>query len=314
MLKSMHLVVADQREDYLEITGFSLIEGGHTFTKCTDEASMLKALEKGCDALIFDTNLVPFSSKGILREIKKSYQVPVILTTVDEIALHIDLILDSEISLVQTKPLKTHELLKTLKLAVNQSAAHCIGLTNYLSNAEATRFIELREPAMIPPCIRTILKDFKSWGYVPHNELFIELVWQEIMTNAIYHSHGYSGEKLAAENIVLTGEKKVVVEYGYNQHQFGISVLDNNGTLTRNKILQSIFKVMKQKQALEIAADSGEDVTEHISEDGRGIDLLRTFSGEFYIVIDPGKVTEIIILYDGSTLDETRTSINVFEL
>ncbi|HOA06400.1 MAG TPA: hypothetical protein PKM07_00740, partial [Spirochaetota bacterium] len=67
---------------------------------------------------------------------------------------------------------------------------------------------------------------------------------------------------------------------------------------SKQKILESMFNVLTQRKKLDDAIEKGEDISQIITETGRGIDLVRQIASEFYFIIHKNKRTEIILLFD----------------
>jgi len=80
-------------------------------------------------------------------------------------------------------------------------------------------------------------------------------------------------------------------------------------------VLDSINRVIEEQNLLEKAAESGEDISELISETGRGIDLVRKLAGEYYFIIKKNFRTEIILIFDKSFSDDTEnySSLKIIE-
>ncbi|MFA5519179.1 MAG: hypothetical protein WDA74_08000, partial [Spirochaetota bacterium] len=67
---------------------------------------------------------------------------------------------------------------------------------------------------------------------------------------------------------------------------------------------------------LEKAYETGEDITELLSETGRGIDLVRKLSGEYYFIIKKNFRTEIIFIFkeNRSGISEKNTSLKIIDV
>jgi len=63
------------------------------------------------------------------------------------------------------------------------------------------------------------------------------------------------------------------------------------------------------------AAETGDDISQVLLDRGRGLDLIRQLSGEYYFIIDPGVSTEVIIIYDRYyEKDDAVGSLKIFDL
>lgn len=114
----------------------------------------------------------------------------------------------------------------------------------------------------------------------------IKLVVDEIITNALYHApHTPEGSRKykSYQPISLTDEEAVSVEVGIDKHKVAISIMDRQGNLDKDRILYLIDR--------HINAEGIYD------ESGRGIYMSRIFSDRMIVNIDPGKRTEVIILF-----------------
>lgn len=175
--------------------------------------------------------------------------------------------------------------------------------------------IEITNSLQIRNAIRTIFQEIESWGFTFDMKFEMDIVWQEILTNAVYHSHGYSKHKQERLPIKLPDPYKVIIRFGSNEHQFGISVRDFRGTLSPARVLESLRISVEQQKMIEKAVRSGEEISDRILDRGRGLDLIRRMTGEYYFVIDPGRSTEIIIIYDRNyEKDDPYSSIKILEL
>ncbi|MBF0432974.1 MAG: response regulator [Fibrobacteria bacterium] len=121
---------------------------------------------------------------------------------------------------------------------------------------------------------------------LPRDENEIKLVFDEIITNAIYHSPMLeSGQKKYEEYkyIELQKEEYIHVTIGQDEEKICISILDRQGNLDKDRV---IFLIDRHVNAEGI-----------FDESGRGIYMSRLFSDRIHINIDPGNMTEFIIMY-----------------
>ena len=131
----------------------------------------------------------------------------------------------------------------------------------------------------------------------------------------MYHAHGYTKEKKERIAIELPDPYEVEVSYGASESAFGIAVRDDMGTLTPEIILEALRQTIEQQQLILRAAETGEDISQIVLDRGRGIDLIRQLSGEYYFIIDPGNSTEVIIIYDRYyEKDDSVGSLKIFDL
>jgi CheY-like chemotaxis protein/anti-sigma regulatory factor (Ser/Thr protein kinase) len=113
----------------------------------------------------------------------------------------------------------------------------------------------------------------------------MKLIIDEIITNAIYHApvHDDGTEKYEEfTDVALLPDEYVYVECGCDQEKYAVSISDNKGNLSREKVL---FKIQRQI--------TGEGL---LDDSGRGIHMSRLFSDRMVINIDPNKRTEVILI------------------
>jgi CheY-like chemotaxis protein len=113
----------------------------------------------------------------------------------------------------------------------------------------------------------------------------LRLVLDEIVTNALYHSirneEGMEKYKEFA-HIKLQKEEYIYIKCALDKEKYGVSIVDNQGTLSKETALYKIDRHVK-----------GEGV---LDDNGRGIFMSRIFADRLIINLSPGKKTEAVIL------------------
>lgn len=112
----------------------------------------------------------------------------------------------------------------------------------------------------------------------------LRLVLDEVVTNALYHSpKDKEGREKYKEfsNIQLLESETIRVTCAIDEEKYGVSITDNQGTLSKNTVLYKIDRHVR-----------GEGV---LDDSGRGIFMSRIFADRMIINIDPGKRTEILV-------------------
>jgi len=175
--------------------------------------------------------------------------------------------------------------------------------------------IRITNSKQIKNAINKTLECIKEWNFTIQNRSVLTLVLNEMAINAIYHSHGFTKEKEARKPIKLNDGDFVDINFAKNENKYGISITDYNGILSKNQILSSINTVVEQNTLLEKAFETGEDITNLISETGRGIDLTRKLSGEYYFIIKKNFRTEIILIFDNNEINDNEqySSLKIIE-
>ncbi len=222
--------------------------------------------------------------------------IPAIMISGKEIDPLFDRILEEGIGNVLCKPIDKDELLNLANKLISRK--NIFGLGNHLKDIEVIKKIKVTSSGMIKDSISVLIKQIKDWDFKIKNEIVLNLVLNEIIINAVYHSHGYTKEKEQRKQITLKENEYVDIFFTRNKNSYGISVTDYVGTLSKKKILESLHKAIKQSQLIIEAAIEGKEVTSEISETGRGIDLLRKTAIDYYFIIEKGVRTEVILIFD----------------
>lgn len=274
-----------------------------------------KNLCPSAQLIILDTGLLGAHPGNLLNQLKNIYNCQLILTTEGEIDPFLDLMISHNVAVVLNKPFKGSELVNVAEKLIHPSRDYWFGVENHMKNITSSRRIELTRSNQVRPAIAAALKASEEWDFNFELKFEMDLVWQELLTNAIYHSHGYSDYKKQRVAIALPEGYKVTFRYCASETQFGISIRDYQGTLTPAIIINSLKTAVEQQNILEKSIETGEDVSSLILDRGRGLDLVRKMTGEFYFIIDPDHSTEVIIIYDGLyEKDDPFSSIRIFQL
>ncbi len=115
--------------------------------------------------------------------------------------------------------------------------------------------------------------------------------------------------------VKLAKNEFVDLFFARNEHAYGISITDYKGNLTKQKILDSIRRAVEESQMILRAFETGEEISDKVSETGRGIDLVRKLTSEYYFVIRNKVRTEIILLFDREPPAgfESHSSLKIIE-
>jgi len=280
-----------------------------------DAMSKLRAYDY--DLVVSEVELPGDNAFDLYNYLQQEYPyIPTIMTTVKNIDNFFEAIFREGIGNVITKPVDSNKLLALSKKLITKEKI--FGLENYLNNIITKKKIRLNKSILIQKAIDAIIGLLRDWGYKVSNEIIFQLILSEMLINAIYHSHGYTDEKKARKSIELPEGDFVEIFFGHNGDLYGISIVDHNGILTKAKILDSINQVIEQNNLIEQAVVTGEDISDKISETGRGIDLARKLASEYYFIIHENKRTEIILLFDKHDddidFDEFNTSLKIIEV
>lgn len=259
-----------------------------------DAISKLKAFD--FDLVISEVELPGDNAFDLYEYIRENYPyIPVIMMTEKNIDTFFSRIFTQGIGNVLHKPVNESELLNlTAKLITLENI---FGLENYIPDIIEHKKIRITKSEQIRKAVAMIIEQIEEWGFTIAKKSTLNLMLNEMAINAVYHSHGYTEEKLHRIPVDLDDGKFVDIHFCRNIDSYAISITDYNGKLTKEKILESINGVITQNKLIEQSFETGEDIADHISETGRGIDLVRRLSGEYYFIIRMKIRTEIIFIF-----------------
>jgi len=262
-----------------------------------DAISKLKAFD--FDLVISEVELPGDNAFDLYEYIKENYPyIPVIMTTEKNIDTFFGRIITQGIGNVLHKPVKESELLNLTEKLI--TLENIFGLENYVHDITEHKRIRITKSEQIRKAISLIIEQIENWNFKIASKSTLNLMLNEMVINAVYHSHGLTEEKIHRIPVVLGDGKFVDIHFCRNNDSYAISITDFNGNLTKEKILESINAVIIQNELIEKSFETGEDIADHISETGRGIDLVRKLSGEYYFIMKSNYRTEIIFIFKQS--------------
>lgn len=113
----------------------------------------------------------------------------------------------------------------------------------------------------------------------------VKLIMDELITNAIYHAPRKEDGSAKYEEyapVTLGDNEHVYVTWGYDCEKYGVSIVDVQGRLTKDRVLYKIDRHIRGEGMLD--------------DSGRGIHMSRLFADRMVINIKPGQKTEVIIM------------------
>lgn len=278
-----------------------------------DAMSKLKAFD--FDLIVSEVDLPGDNAFALYNYITKNYPyIPTIMTTEKNMDTYFEKIMQEGIGNVLCKPVKRDEILTLSKKLITKE--NIFGLKNYMHDIDVLKKIRISSSAQIQKAIVAVIDQIMKWGFDITNEIILNLILNEMTINAVYHSHGYTDQKLQGTPIQLKADEYVDIFFGKNKQSYGISINDYNGRLTKSRILDSISGVIKEDKILTQAIEDGKSIDGiEVSETGRGIELVRKLCSEYYFIIKKDIRTEIILIFD--TLyaqdDEDYSSLKIIE-
>jgi len=278
-----------------------------------DAMSKLKAYD--FDLVVSQVELPGDNAFDLYNYISRNYPfIPAIMTTGRDIDTFFDRIFEEGIGNVIGMPPDEHELRNLAQKLITRE--NIFGLKNYISGITETKRISITGSKQIQKAIHALFETISSWGVEFRNKMALNLVLNEMIINAVYHSHGLTQEKEERKPVQLEKGQCVDLFFARSEDKIGIAIDDYNGKLSSRKILDSINRAVEQENLIQEAFEKGEDVTDLVSETGRGIDLVRKLAGDYYFIIKEKFRTEIMLVFDiEAKQDETgrKSSLKIIE-
>ena len=277
--------------------------------------AMMKLKSIDFDLVVSEVELPGDNAFDLYNYISRNYPyIPTIMTTDKSIDTFFDIIFKEGIGNVLCKPFKKDEILNLAEKLITKK--NIFGLGSYISGLIETKKIRITSSKQIKKAIALIFEEIKAWGFPLDKKNTLSLILNEMAINAVYHAHGLTDEKVHRVAVQLDDDQYVDIFFARSKDKYGIAIDDYNGKLSKMKILGSIKRVIEQSTLLNEAAETETDVTDFISETGRGIDLVRKLAGEYLFIIKKNVRTEIMIIfdtmYDNDTMG-THSSLKIIE-
>lgn len=311
----MHNVLVVDFSSYKESVAGILRENGYNVDVCESAYDAMSKLKADDYALVIsEVDLPGDNAFELYNYIDTNYPyIPRIMITEKEMDSFFDCVFREGIGNILCKPLDEPGLINLAEKLITKKKI--FGLKNYLKKVDAIKKIKITSSDMIQKSIDKILLQIEEWGFTIDKRIVLTLVLNEIIINAVYHSHGYTAEKEQRKQIKLKKGEWVDVSFAWDGDTYGISICDYKGGLSKMKILGSLHKAISQSQMILKAAETGEEISEKVTETGRGLDLLRKIARDYYFVIKKDVRTEVIILFDSRHPDneDKGTSLKIIE-
>jgi CheY-like chemotaxis protein len=311
----MYKILIADLSAYREALKDILSEDGYDVMLCDsafDAISKLKAYD--FDLIVSEVELPGDNAFDLYEYMKENYPyIPMIMVTDKNIDHFFNRIFEQGIGNVLHKPVNPDEFIKLTEKLITKKKI--FGLNNYLENIIETKRIRITRSGHINKAIEMIIDHIIGWNFQIQKRATLGLILNEMIINAVYHSHGFTKEKLNRIPVSLPEDKFVEIQFCRNNESFAISITDSNGKLTKEKILESINNVILQNKLIEDSISTGEDISDYISESGRGLDLVRKLSGEYYFIIKKNFKTEIILIFKNfyKPIESGASSLKIIE-
>ncbi len=283
-------VIRKMLNHYLDKNNYNII-------LAKDGAEALKTFDtQKIDLLITDINMPQMGGFELLFELRqRNYNPPYIMITDSDINKYLELAIENQVGNILSKPLNESELLNTVyKLLYPETL---FGLKNYLYVDENTlHTINVSSSQQCEDAVKLVLEKANDLGLESDFIPSLRLILSEMAINALYHPHGLTHQKEERQSVQLKDGDKIKIQYGVNEEKFGVSIADFEGKLTKLVVLSTFKEFFESNQKMMKAIEMGEDPTEFIKDKGRGLQMAREMSNEYYFNIKSNEITEIIII------------------
>gem|GEM_PF-209353 len=295
-------------EDILGKNGYNVVLCDSAFSTI----SKIKAYD--FDLIISEVELPGDNAFQLYEYMRENYPaIPMIMITDKNIDLFFNKIFKQGIGNVLQKPINTKDILNLIQKLITKK--NIFGLNNYLENIIETKRLKIKKSNQINRAIGLIIDQIESWNFKISGQSTLRLILNEIIINAVYHAHGFTNEKLNRVPVELPDDKFVDIHFCYTDDTYAISIIDSNGILTKTRILESINNMIKQNLLIKESSITGKDINESVSETGRGLDIVRRLSADYYFIMKKNYRTEIILIFKNSDEPSNgeKTSLKIIE-
>ncbi len=270
--KAIRMMLLDYLENLYEVE-----------TAETGERALEIMKEKSFDLVISDINMPGISGPELLSKIGSKYpNTKTALITAYNVDEYIRVAREFSITNIipKTVPFNFTELDFIVRGLVT---GDIFGISRYLLDngtiIEKHTITSTSDARRIQDHLLTLFqKKFGSAGDM-------KIILDEIITNAIYHAPAYpDGTEKYREfsDVTLEPHEYIGVECGFDSEKYAVGITDNQGRLSKEKVLNKIERQI-----------TGEGI---LDDSGRGIHMTRLFADRMIINIAPNKKTEVILM------------------
>ena len=209
---------------YRDSLAKTLRENGYDVTICGsafDAMSKLNAFDY--DLIVSEVELPGDNAFDLYNYLVNTYPyIPIIMTTEQNIDNFFERIFQEGIGNLLCKPINKEELLHLADKLITKK--NIFGLNNYMDGLIETKKIKITNSKQINNAIKTLISEIKQWGYKVESDMTLSLVLNEMVINAVYHSHGFTKEKEARIPVQLPEGQ--FVDLFFARNATGLEILE----------------------------------------------------------------------------------------
>ncbi|OGJ88304.1 MAG: hypothetical protein A2268_05340 [Candidatus Raymondbacteria bacterium RifOxyA12_full_50_37] len=266
-------------KDYLETEGYQVV------TACDGvEALELLEINSNFSLILSDINMPRMKGFELLRKVEELYpSIKRVLITAYNVEEYLSYALSYGITNIITKtaPFNLEEVSTIVGTLIS---GNIFGLNQFLAEGCPITAVPILDP-----------KKTNDYSLIPIQQLSVakaqknlQLVIIELLNNAIFYGvKNFDPEDRATWNTnftLVSGE--VDMFFGTDGQKYAISITDNGGKLSKEKVLYWLGRQIEKD-----AAGLPKGIFDH---HGRGFFICREYVDRLVINIEPGKKTEII--------------------
>jgi DNA-binding NarL/FixJ family response regulator len=186
--------------------------------------------------------------------------------------------------LIKSTPFQFDQFLVSVENLLEPRRA--VGLKRYLREPAEIKTLEVKTREDRVDVIESACAYFRRFRALDTDVTEIRLSMEELINNSLFHAfQKYDGtERYRAITFThLSPSEQMVVEYGRDNSNLGISVSDNQGTLQPEVVFRHLARQQSDEGILDLS--------------GRGFFLTRTLSDHLAITIRKGVLTQTVALF-----------------
>lgn len=246
--------------------------------------------------VLADLQLKPANGYNLAAGAQMAFpDLKIALMTRTKIEPHFSALRKNRLYHVITKSVPFHydDFLVSVQNLLEPSRA--LGLERYLREPVKIREESLRTREDRASISEDAVSFFRRFRQYDTDVSVLQLAVDEVINNALYHAYRRPNgtEKYAPSTFrSLDDNESLKVQFGRDNTWLGCSITDNCGTLTPETIMKKIERQISQEGLMD--------------ESGRGLYLARTLADRMIINIEPGKLSQVIMLFRHRSANEPK--------